>query len=88
MIRQKAVISNRLGLHARAAAKLVQTANRFHSRVTISTGQLSVDAKSILGVLTLAAGKDTPVILEIEGTDEARASESLLALISCGFGED
>ena len=88
MIRRKAVISNRLGLHARAAAKLVQAANRYHSRVTISTGQLCVDAKSILGVLTLAAGKDTPVVLEVEGPDEAGAAEALAALIGSGFGED
>jgi phosphocarrier protein len=88
MIRRKTVIANRLGLHARAAAKLVQAANRYHSRVTISAGQLCVDAKSILGVLTLAAGKDTPVILEVDGPDEAGAAEALTALIGSGFGED
>ena len=72
--------------NARAAAKLVKAANRYHSRVTISTGQLCVDAKSILGVLTLAAGKDTPVILEVEGPDEVGAAEALASLIGSGFG--
>ncbi len=88
MTRRELVISNRLGLHARAAAKLVQTASRFKSQVIISTHQMSADAKSILGVLTLAASKDTPVVLEVDGPDETAAVAELEALIVGRFGEE
>ncbi len=88
MIRKELVISNRLGLHARAAAKLVQAASRFHAQVIISTHQMSADAKSILGVLTLAASKDTPVVLEVNGPDEIAASGEIENLITARFGEE
>ena len=88
MIRRELVICNRLGLHARAAAKLVHAASRFQSQVILSTNQMSADAKSILGVLTLAASKDTPVVLEVDGPDEAAAAEELELLISGRFGEE
>ncbi len=88
MIRRDLVICNRLGLHARAAAKLVQLANQFKSQVFISTERMSANAKSILGVLTLAAAKDTPVTIEVDGPDEAEAMEKLEALIRGKFGED
>lgn len=81
-------IQNKLGLHARAAAKLVNLANQFHSQITISTDQLCADAKSILGVLTLAASKDTMVKIELEGPDENEALEAITNLIESKFGEE
>lgn len=88
MIRREALICNRLGLHARAAAKLVQLANQFQSQVFLSTDRMSANAKSILGVLTLAAGKDTPLTVEVDGPDEEQAMEEIQALIAGKFGED
>jgi phosphocarrier protein HPr len=88
MIKRELMITNRLGLHARAAAKLVQLANQFQSQVFLSTDRMSANAKSILGVLTLAASRDTPVVLEVDGPDEAEAMEKLEALIRGKFGED
>ncbi len=88
MIRKEIVVSNRLGLHARAAAKLVQLANLFRSQVSLSTAQMSADAKSILGVLTLAAGKDTPVVLEVHGPDEEEAMARIDSLFRDKFGEE
>jgi phosphocarrier protein len=88
MIRHSTVIANRLGLHARAAAKLVKVASGFRAHSTISTEHMSADAKSILGVLTLAAGKDTPVTLEVEGPDEEQAVSAILSLFEDRFGEE
>ncbi len=88
MIRREMIICNRLGLHARAAAKLVQLANRFQSQVYVSTDRMSANAKSILGVLTLAAAKDTPVVVEVDGTDEGEAIEKIQSLIQDRFGEE
>jgi phosphocarrier protein HPr len=88
MIRRETLICNRLGLHARAAAKLVQLANQFQSQVFISTDRMSANAKSILGVLTLAAGKDTPVVLEVDGPDEEQAAAQITQLIADRFGEE
>ncbi len=81
-------IQNKLGLHARAAAKLVNLASQFHSQITISTEQLCADAKSILGVLTLAASKDTKIKIETEGPDEKEALEAITDLIDDRFGEE
>jgi phosphocarrier protein HPr len=88
MIQRDVVVCNRLGLHARAAAKLVQLANQFQSQVAISTNHMSADAKSILGVLTLAAAKDTSLTIEVSGPDESEAAEKILALILGKFGEE
>jgi phosphocarrier protein len=87
-MRRELVISNRLGLHARAAAKLVQLANQFRCQVFVSTDRMSANAKSILGVLTLAAAKDTPVMVEVDGPDEGEALEQIEALIQGKFGEE
>ncbi len=88
MIEKEITITNKLGLHARAAAKLVNLAGKFHSHITISTEQICADAKSILGVLTLAAGKDTVVKIEAEGPDEKKSIEAIVNLIQNKFGED
>lgn len=88
MIRRDVLVCNRLGLHARAAAKLVQLANQFKAQVSISTNHMSADAKSILGVLTLAAAKDTALVLEVSGPDEQEAAAQIENLIKSRFGEE
>ncbi|MFB3851713.1 MAG: HPr family phosphocarrier protein [Acidobacteriota bacterium] len=88
MVEKDVMITNKLGLHARAAAKLVNLAGKFHSHITISTEQICADAKSILGVLTLAAGKDTMVKIEAEGPDEKESLDAIIDLIENKFGED
>jgi phosphocarrier protein len=80
-------IINRLGLHARAAAKLVHTANGFRSQIFVGTSEEEVNAKSILGLLTLAATKGTPVIVRAEGDDEEEAVRAVVALFEGRFGE-
>lgn len=81
-------IINRLGLHARAAARLVHVANRFSATITVSKGSSKVDGKSILGLLTLAASKGTRLRLAAAGADEEEALTELGRLISDRFGED
>jgi phosphocarrier protein len=81
-------IVNRLGLHARAAAKFVHLAGAFVSRVTVSREGTRVDGKSILGLLTLAASKGTKLRLSIQGDDEVEAGSQLAELIRSRFGED
>jgi phosphocarrier protein HPr len=90
MIRQIVWVSNRLGLHARAAAKLVRLASGFSSEVHISREDANqqIDSKSILGVLMLAASKGTCLIFSIEGKDEAEAGEAILHLFETKFGEE
>ena len=88
MIEKNFTIVNRLGLHARAAAQLVQTANRFSSEVIVQKEDLEVNGKSIMGVLMLAATKGSVVRLRTDGPDETTAMECLGKLIEDGFGED
>jgi len=80
-------ITNRLGLHARAAARFVQVANRFSSRILVVKDDSRVDGKSILGLLTLAASKGTRLTVTAEGDDGAQAIAELTALVRAGFGE-
>jgi phosphocarrier protein HPr len=80
-------IVNALGLHARAAAQLVQAANRFQSEVLIAKEGMSVNAKSIMGVLTLAAAKGSKITVSCEGADAESALAVLGKLIEGGFGE-
>jgi phosphocarrier protein len=87
MTQREVRISNRLGLHARAAARFVQTANRFRSKVTLTRDGRSMDGKSILGILLLAAAKGTELIVAADGEDEQAAVEALAGLIVGGFGE-
>ncbi|HSW40131.1 MAG TPA: HPr family phosphocarrier protein [Acidobacteriota bacterium] len=90
MIRQPVTVANRLGLHARAAAKLVRLASRFSSEVHLSRENANqrIDSKSILGVLMMAASKGTRLIFTIEGSDEAEAGEAIRKLFETGFGEE
>ena len=81
-------IVNRLGLHARAAAKFVHLAGAFTSRVTVSRDGTRVDGKSILGLLTLAASKGTKLHLTILGDDESEAAAHLAELVRSRFGEE
>ena len=81
-------ISNRLGLHARAAARFVHTANRFRSRVTVSRGGRTMDGKSILGILLLAASQGARLQVCAEGEDEDAALEALGTLVERGFGDE
>jgi phosphocarrier protein HPr len=82
------VIPNRLGLHARAAAKLVQLANQFAARITVEKEGELADAKSIMEVLMLAAAKDARVVITAEGKDEDVALEEIRRLIENKFGEE
>jgi phosphocarrier protein len=80
-------ISNKLGLHARASAKLTKLAGSFRSEIFLSRNGRRVNAKSIMGVMMLAAGMGTEVEIETEGEDERPAMDALLALIADKFGE-
>jgi phosphocarrier protein HPr len=88
MLKKKVVIINRLGLHARAAAKFVKLANRFKSSVKIEKESVKIDGKSILGILTLAAVKGSEIILTITGEDEKQAMKALVTLIEKRFEEE
>ena len=88
MTRAEVRIENRLGLHARAAARFVHVANRFRSRISVGRDASSVDGKSILGLLTLAAARGTRLLLSADGDDEQHAIRELVSLIQDRFGED
>jgi phosphocarrier protein len=88
VIRRELAIRNRLGLHARAAARFVHTASRFQSRVTAGRDGRVMDGKSILGILLLAASQGTAIEVTAEGEDEEQAMEALEALVGDGFGEE
>jgi phosphocarrier protein len=81
-------ITNRLGLHARAAARFVHTANRYRAHITASREGRRMDGKSILGILLLAAAQGTAITLCAEGDDEAEAIEALARVVESGFGEE
>ena len=87
MIRRSIVIRNKLGLHARAAVKFVNTANRFAADVRIVKDDCEIDGKSILGILTLAATQGSEIGLRIDGPDEEAAWEAVSELIANRFGE-
>jgi len=88
MISKELEIINKLGLHARASTKLTQAAGKFASEVWITRNGRRVNAKSIMGVMMLAAAKGSIVTLEANGADEASAIDTLVDLINSRFGED
>ena len=88
MIESKLEIVNRLGLHARAAAKLVHTAGAFSSEVTLVKDGEEVDAKSILGILQLGAPMGSEIFVRCDGGDEAAALQAVTELVANRFGED
>ena len=87
MIKSSITISNKLGLHARASAKLTKLAGSFASDIHLSRNGRRVNAKSIMGVMMLAAGLGSEVEIEVEGADETAAMSALRALIDGKFGE-
>jgi phosphocarrier protein len=90
MIRQAVLVENRLGLHARAAAKLVRLASRFSSEVYLSRegAHQKIDSKSILGILMLGASQGTRIVVSIDGQDEVEAGEAIRRLFEEKFGEE
>ncbi len=88
MVEQQQEIINRLGLHARAAAKLVHLASGFESKVQLVKDDEEVDAKSILGILLLAAAQGSHVTIRCSGADEEQACKAIVSLIEERFGED
>ncbi len=87
MIKKNTTISNKLGLHARASAKLTKLAGSYPCEVWLSRGERRVNAKSIMGVMMLAAGMGTEITLETNGEKEQEAMDALVALIHDKFGE-
>lgn len=87
MLTTETEITNKLGLHARASAKLTQLAGKYKCDVSLSKGTRRINAKSIMGVMMLAAGKGSKVTVETDGPDEQEAMDALLALIANKFDE-
>ncbi|MBD9535164.1 HPr family phosphocarrier protein [Stenotrophomonas sp. ATCM1_4] len=88
MLEKELTVSNRLGLHARATAKLVQVVSAFRANATLVAKGREVNAKSIMGVMLLAAGQGTPVTVRVDGEDEGAALEAITALFERRFDED
>ncbi|MCM2335881.1 MAG: HPr family phosphocarrier protein [Pseudomonas sp.] len=88
MIERDLTVTNRLGLHARATAKLVQVLSAFRSNATLVAKGREINAKSIMGVMLLAAGQGTQVKLRVEGEDEAAAADAVASLFERRFDED
>ena len=87
MLERELLVANKLGLHARATAKLVQLLSGYRCNATLSAKGREVNAKSIMGVMLLAAGQGTPVMLRVEGDDEAVAAEAAADLFERLFDE-
>ncbi|MDO3379387.1 HPr family phosphocarrier protein [Geoalkalibacter halelectricus] len=88
MIQKDFIIKNKLGLHARAAAQLVQTANRFRSDVMVDKDGMEVNGKSIMGILMLAAAQGSTIRVMVDGDDAEEALLTIGKLIDDGFGEN
>jgi len=86
--RVEATVVNKLGLHARPSAKITQLASKFASEVWMSKGARRINAKSIMGVMMLAAAKGSTLVIEAEGLDEQDAVDALAGLVAAGFGEE
>src|SRR5687767_12955018 len=87
MTQRQVVVSNELGLHARAAARFVHLATQFTSQIRIGRDSKMMDGKSIMGILLLAAARGTPLTITAHGPDETAAIEALVGLVEAGFGE-
>jgi phosphocarrier protein HPr len=88
MTSRAVVVSNQLGLHARAAARFVHLATRFVSQIRVARESKVMDGKSIMGILLLAAARGTTITISADGLDEAAAVEALVRLVESGFGEE
>ena len=84
---REVIVTNPLGLHARAAARFVQTAARFAAQIRVSRGDRTVDGKSLMGVLLLAASQGSTLRIDAEGPDADAALDALATLVASGFGE-
>lgn len=88
MVEKILTVRNRAGIHARPAALIAQTANRYKSEISLEKDSATVNAKSIMGVITMAAAYNTTLTLRVEGADEVEASEAVLALFESKFEEE
>ena len=88
MTSQEVAVVNRLGMHARAAAKFVHLATRYEARVKVARDGREMDGKSIMGILLLAAARGSTITISADGVDEQDAVAALAALVQSGFGED
>jgi len=88
VIARTVTVVNPLGMHARAAAKFVHLAGRFHSQIRVARDTREMDGKSIMGILLLAAARGSHITISAEGADEHDAVAALTALVEAGFGED
>ena len=88
MTEKRLTVRNRAGIHARPAALIAQTANKFASEILIEKDSTTVNAKSIMGVITMAAGYNTVLTLKVEGTDEKQAANALFELFESKFEEE
>ena len=88
MTSRAVIVSNALGLHARAAARFVHVATRFTSQIRVANGSKIMDGKSILGILLLAAARGTTITISADGPDEGAALDALTQLVESGFGEE
>lgn len=88
MIEKVLTVRNRAGIHARPAALIAQTANKFMSEILLEKDSVTVNAKSIMGVITMAAGYNTTVTLRVEGEDEQAAADAIVGLFESKFEED
>ena len=88
MHRAEALIVNKLGLHARPSARITQLATKFRSEVWMTKGARRINAKSIMGVMMLAAAKGSTIVVEADGPDEQEAVAALCELFATGFGEE
>ena len=88
MTSQTVTVTNRLGMHARAAARFVHTATRFESQIRVGRDSRMMDGKSIMGILLLAAACGTTITITADGPDEAAAVQALCGLVASGFGEE
>ena len=88
MIERKVTVTNRAGIHARPAAMIVQTASRFESKVILGKDNEEINAKSIMGIITLGAGFDTELTMRVEGSDEQEAADALANLFENRFQEE
>ena len=88
MLSRNVVVVNQLGMHARAAAKFVHLATRYHAHVRVARDAREMDGKSIMGILLLAAARGMTITISADGPDERDAIEALIGLVASGFGED
>ena len=88
MTTRSVVVVNRLGIHARAAAKFVHLATRYQSHIRVERDGREMDGKSIMGILLLAAARGTTIVIRADGADEGAAIDALAGLVQSGFGEE